>query len=517
MIPPPVAFANPYDSPQQLMVGIYAAEKHETPPPAEQHIRALIVPHHLTATESIAAGIRMLRNQAFSRVLLISPDHFDRCPTLLCTTGGTFQTAFGEVHTAPEILQTLKSSPLVTDEPELFKKEHGIYAILPYLAHERPGVPVTPLVISQKLPWKAERQALLDLVSRAADDRTLVIVSSDFSHYLPLEAAQAMDEATAETLFSKDLDGLADLQSPAQSDCPNCLWTLASLADARGFYNPAVVMHTNSALILNDPRVAETTSHFSMVWYQNDRLDSHDLAVAGDATVTRGVPRSLSKSVQDWWAGDGLRFVNLEGPLSGECPSRTNPFLFCNLEKTWLRISALATHWGVQNNHMLDLGATGTLETQRIIQAHGETPVTSEPWEDGRVRLLTLTYLMNPVDESAAANLSSTRAAVLKALRGSKPDELTVVLVHGGTEYQALTSDAEEKLYEQLIDAGADAVVVSHSHVVGDVRLYKDKPIFRGVGNFLFDQHDRVPTSTAKIVRLRKDNGRVLFETLTSR
>jgi poly-gamma-glutamate capsule biosynthesis protein CapA/YwtB (metallophosphatase superfamily) len=276
-------------------------------------------------------------------------------------------------------------------------------------------------------------------------------------------------------------------------------------------------MHTNSALILNDPAVKETTSHFSMAWYQNDALDAHDLAVAGDVTVTRGVPRMLSQSAQDWWAGDGLRFVNLEGPLAGECPPQSNPFMFCLLEKKWLRISSLATHWGLANNHMLDLGVAGLQETERFIQAHGETPVTAAPWEDGRVRLLSVSYLMNPTDESSAANLSGTRAAVLKSLQESRPDELTVVLVHGGTEYRALTSDSEEKLYEQLIDAGADSVVVVHSHVVGDLHFYHDKPIFRGVGNFLFDQYDQVPTHTAKLVRLRKENGHVLLETLTSR
>ena len=50
--------------------------------------------------------------------------------------------------------------------------------------------------------------------------------------------------------------------------------------------------------------------------------------------------------------------------------------------------------------------------------------------------------------------------------------------------------------------------------VPGDVRIYEGRPIFRGLGNFLFDQPDRVATSTAKLVRLRYDNGRILFETL---
>ena len=88
--------------------------------------------------------------------------------------------------------------------------------------------------------------------------------------------------------------------------------------------------------------------------------------------------------------------------------------------------------------------------------------------------------------------------------------------VHGGDEYFALTSDAWTKRWEKFIDAGADAVMVVHAHVPGDMVFYKNKPIFRGLGNFVFDQYDAVSKQTAKFVRLRKENGEVKFETLTA-
>ena len=49
---------------------------------------------------------------------------------------------------------------------------------------------------------------------------------------------------------------------------------------------------------------------------------------------------------------------------------------------------------------------------------------------------------------------------------------------------------------------------------VSDLEMYHGKPIFRGIGNFYFDQHDAVATSTAKIVRLKKGGNHIAFQTL---
>jgi poly-gamma-glutamate synthesis protein (capsule biosynthesis protein) len=515
---PLTSYPDPYGGPEQFMQGIYRADHDVDPPGMTYPIRAVIVPHHLTATIDIAAGIRMLRGQHFTKILLMSPDHFYHCPTLVCAVNARYETQFGIVQSDPRTVEVLAASPLVTVNPDLFKMEHGIYAVLPYIAHYFPGVAVTPVALSQNA-WMASSGALLDLIASQADSGTVLIVSSDFSHYLPLAKADANDEKTAEALFSADLGGIAHLENPAQSDCPNCLWTLASLAKQRGFYNPSVIYHTNSARILNDLTVTSTTSHFAMVWYQNATLDASDFAAAGDVTLTRTTkPPALPADMQAFWAGTGVRLVNLEGPLSDHCARDRSMFDFCNSLSLFQGIQSLATHWGIMNNHALDQYLIGVDDTVRLLTESHEIPVTDTFVESGGVRMIALTALMNPVADSTSIGPSEEQQKVLDALRHLPKDgRLTVVFVHAGTEYQALTDPSVRLYLESFINAGADAVIATHTHVQSDMFLYKGKPIFEGIGNFFFDQHDTVATSTAKIVRLRKAGDSILFETFMGR
>lgn len=62
-----------------------------------------------------------------------------------------------------------------------------------------------------------------------------------------------------------------------------------------------------------------------------------------------------------------------------------------------------------------------------------------------------------------------------------------VVIVHGGNEYYQLPSPRMKETYRFFIDAGADAVVNHHQHCYSGFEIYKGKPIFYGLGNFLFD------------------------------
>ena len=259
------AYANPYTSVQDFMQGIYLTDKHPTST-STQTIRAVIVPHHLVASEVTALGIKSLKDQNIKNILLISPDHFHRCPNLFCTTDRSFQTFFGRVDVSSSTIQSLLNSNLVTKEPELFKQEHGINAITPFIAHYLPNVTITPLVLSQDIPWLPKQNELYALLEKVMDKNTVLVVSSDFSHYLTLSQAQHMDDLTQKDLLSKDLNSIALLKNPAQSDCPGCLWLLASLAQNYNFYNPQILMHTNSAQILNDLTIKQTTSHFCITW-----------------------------------------------------------------------------------------------------------------------------------------------------------------------------------------------------------------------------------------------------------
>ncbi len=484
-------------------------------------IPVLIVPHHLTAAVTIAAGVSSLQRQKPTSILLLSPDHFDQCKTFLCASNLRFKTALGETEPDNDILDVLHASPLVSEQKELFQREHGILSVTPFITKLLPGTRVTPLVIRIRPDWKSHQEELLDVIRRATKHGTVLLVSSDFSHYLPLSEADAADEKTAQVLFSRDFRGIANLENPSQSDCPACLWIAAKIASESSAYNPSVLLHTNSARLLNDENVASTTSHFAIAFYKNAELSSQSTAFAGDVTITRtgsGRTPMLSKAIQDFWSGTGARFVNLEGPLGEDCVPDSNPYIFCNPMQIWMKIRNLATHWSIENNHKLDQAEEGYALTRAHIDDAKENVLSDNASIINGMRVFALTNIINPVAKASKAAIGLQYTKVIAALQtGSGSEVPQVVFVHAGTEFNALTTVSEKRYLRSFVDAGADAVIAVHSHIPSDMEMYRGAPIFHGLGNFLFDQHDAVATSTAKIVRLEQSGTGVVFETLTAR
>lgn len=258
-------YANPYSDIYPFMQGIYAANQDHTVVPAS-NTRMIVVPHHLVASKNIALGVSALASTEFKRIILLSPDHFGVCPTLFCTTPNSFETFFGNIQSSPDVLRLFASSTEMTMNVELFGREHGINAVLPFIAHDYPNVEVVPIVLSQRLPWKGQRDRLLKILQQVVDDQTILVISSDFSHYLPLDESNQKDELTQRSLETQDLDEIMSLENPQQSDCPGCLWLASSIALNMKCYKPDILLHTNSATILGEVSAAQTTSHYALRW-----------------------------------------------------------------------------------------------------------------------------------------------------------------------------------------------------------------------------------------------------------
>lgn len=274
-LPRGIRYANTFTSPQDFFSGIFRADR-QLPLPTTR-LGAVIVPHHLVASESIAGSIKMLTRQKPHRIILLSPDHYHVCRQLACSTSGTFETIFGPVNTSSSGWEELLiGAPDFSDQPDLFIREHGIYTILPFIAYYLPGTQIVPIALATDRVWSAaEQNRITQVIARLINRETVVVISSDFSHYLPLREADQMDEKTIQTLMSKDLVGLAHLNNPSQSDCPPCLTVLARLADQFNFYHPVILSHTNSARLLDDLTVPSTTSHYSIAWSFADGSDAN--------------------------------------------------------------------------------------------------------------------------------------------------------------------------------------------------------------------------------------------------
>ena len=159
-----------------------------------------------------------------------------------------------------------KNSDLVADS-DLFKNEHGIYTIVPFIKHYIPEAQIIPIAISQKNRGsKQSRSEILKLLKPLLLQKDVaLVISSDFSHYLPLAESNQMDAKTQKSFCSGNSDEILKLQNPNQSDCPMCLWVLEQEAKDLGFWNPSLISHTNSANLMHDISAKETTSHFTFV------------------------------------------------------------------------------------------------------------------------------------------------------------------------------------------------------------------------------------------------------------
>ena len=205
----------------------------------------------------------------------------------------------------------------------------------------------------------------------------------------------------------------------------------------------------------------------------------------------------------DVFRGNDLNVVDLECPLtlSGSARRKTGPHQKAHPETLRLlkyldiRVAAMA------NNHIMDYGSEGIRGTLELCREQGIQTVgagrTREEAEkplslvirDKKVALMNMAdneflttpdgaYRCNPIDP----------VRIFQTITRIRQDhDFVVVIVHGGNEFYELPSPRTKQLYRSVVDMGADAVLSHHTHAFSGYERYHSKPIFYGLGNFLYD------------------------------
>jgi poly-gamma-glutamate capsule biosynthesis protein CapA/YwtB (metallophosphatase superfamily) len=103
--------------------------------------------------------------------------------------------------------------------------------------------------------------------------------------------------------------------------------------------------------------------------------------------------------------------------------------------------------------------------------------------------------------------VTSLATADIAALR--QDVDVVIVQVHGSFEFQHAPSRSTMELTRAAVDAGADAVIVHHPHILQGFDWYKGKLIAYSLGNFIFDQEEH-STSPTGFLRLEWDGTRLI-------
>jgi AmmeMemoRadiSam system protein B len=136
------------------------------------------------------------------RVVLLGPAHRSPVSTVAASSAEAFATPLGPVSTDTEIRDALVQAGLVTVDDAAHRPEHSLEVQLPFVHVLLSGVPVVPLLVGT-----LDSPAVVRVLDRVCEDsRTLVVVSTDLSHYHDYRTAVRLDEATASAIVARRAD-----------------------------------------------------------------------------------------------------------------------------------------------------------------------------------------------------------------------------------------------------------------------------------------------------------------------
>jgi poly-gamma-glutamate capsule biosynthesis protein CapA/YwtB (metallophosphatase superfamily) len=104
--------------------------------------------------------------------------------------------------------------------------------------------------------------------------------------------------------------------------------------------------------------------------------------------------------------------------------------------------------------------------------------------------------------------------ADIRNARDKHHADLVITFMHWGFENESRSNGRQQQLARWMIDAGADAVIGSHPHVTQEMAVYKDKPVFYSLGNFVFDGFSSKENNTGWVVRLNMNKTGVTSATV---
>lgn len=236
------------------------------------------------------------------------------------------------------------------------------------------------------------------------------------------------------------------------------------------------------------------------------------LVAVGDVCLARGVERRMVErgrgypfaAMKTTLRAADIAFCNLEcclattgKPVPKKYNFRGHPRGALALREAGFDVVSLA------NNHSLDYGKPALAETLRHLSAQNivVSGAGATLAEAHRLRILSvkglrigfLSYIgLFPAAVPLTKNEPAVAMADLRLIRrdvcAARPKvDFLVVSLHAGEEYKFKHAARQAAMAHSAVDSGADLVIGHHPHVVQDSEVYRGKPIYYSLGNFVFD------------------------------
>jgi poly-gamma-glutamate synthesis protein (capsule biosynthesis protein) len=256
----------------------------------------------------------------------------------------------------------------------------------------------------------------------------------------------------------------------------------------------------------------------------------------GDVSLDPSYIPAFRSNGYGWaWSGLGGLFQDDDlTVINHECPStdivapipktfsfRCDPDALDAARKAGVEVASLA------NNHGFDQGPEALLDSIRNLKHAGIVSLgagASEREADApryvevkgwRIGLVGVGEVIDPDYQVADGDEIGTAVGhdfprAIRAIREAKANaDLVIVVIHWGVELDTQPRDYQVDEAHRMVDAGADMIFGHHSHRLQPMETYEGRPIFYGLGNFVWPHFSTEGSTTAVAEVVVRPNGTV--------
>jgi poly-gamma-glutamate synthesis protein (capsule biosynthesis protein) len=175
------------------------------------------------------------------------------------------------------------------------------------------------------------------------------------------------------------------------------------------------------------------------------------------------------------------------------------------------------THLNLANNHTIDQGRDGLVDTWKNVKVAGMVSVgvgsnmaeaakpvllCSSPrkvWLVASLRLALENFAYLPGKPSVSQEPMDSLLLRVHRLKVSDPKAVVIVSLHWGGEHTLQPVPQQRLDAHRLVKAGADVLICHHTHSLQTIETWQERTIYYSIGNFIFDQQKPVNTRACMV------------------
>jgi len=233
-----------------------------------ERVFGIVAPHagYVYSGKTAAHAYNLLVGKKYKRVVIISPSHSEYFPGVSIFKGDAYETPLGILKVDKEFREKL-----LTNDDVIFKgfeghrREHALEVQLPFLQSVLQDFKIVPVVMGDQS--RRNIDVLAKKLSEVSDDETLIVASSDLSHFYSKSQADKLDSVVEKRVREFDFDSLQyDLDNHTCEACGGGpIVALMKAANLKNIRRSMVLSRTDSGDVTGDN--SEVVGYLSAVFY----------------------------------------------------------------------------------------------------------------------------------------------------------------------------------------------------------------------------------------------------------